>query len=389
MSRSERDRPLSLLIVEGYAPAAAGLRKHVSEPPMADPDIEEVPTLDAALGRLRANTYDAVLLDLGLADSFALDTYDMVAAAAPTAAIVVLAGPDESGLAAEAVRRGAQDYLIRGDRRTGQIARTVFYAIRRQRLVNELQAARNEQLAQKDKFLSRVSHELRSPLAVLYQFTSLLADGLAGPLTEEQLDMLGVVLRNADQLRHMIDDLLQVSRAKQGKVLIESVRFPLGEVLAQIVTGFQPEATQRGVTLVFHEAPIPEVVADPRRVQEVLGNLLDNSLRFTPAGGRIDVLMQLDPHAVRITVRDTGCGISAEHLPHVFEQFYQADQAGHSRHGLGLGLYICRDLVERQGGQISAESEVGRGTSISLTLPTEPRRARVGGPAASEATQPN
>jgi signal transduction histidine kinase len=123
------------------------------------------------------------------------------------------------------------------------------------------------------------------------------------------------------------------------------------------------------------------VFADQGRVREVLGNLLDNSLKFTPAGGHVIVSAAAEPDFVRVTVRDTGHGISAADLPHIFEQFFQSkpgDEAG--RNGLGLGLFVSRDLITRQGGEMRAESELDHGTSISFTLPTAGRLADLEAP---------
>jgi signal transduction histidine kinase len=362
----------SLLIVVTSDADADQWVAHLTTGALTGADTEHVRSLQAALARLETRVYDAVLLDLALPDSDGLGALDAITADAGDAAIVVLTERDEEWLAGEAVRRGAQDNLVKGDRRTGHIASTVLHAVRRQRVFAELKAARTEQLAQKDRFLSHVSHELRSPLAVVYQFASLLADGIAGPLTEGQTDLVNVVMRNADQLKLMIDDLLQVSHAKRDKVVIDRVVFPAAELVSETVAAYRPNADERKIALVCRQQVVPDVVADPRRVRQIVGNLIDNALKFTPSGGRIEIATDEDADAVRITVSDTGRGMPREDLPHVFEQFYQGEQNDDaSRNGLGLGLYVCRDLVTRQGGTIEATSQPGRGTSISVTLPTQ------------------
>ncbi len=365
----------SLLIVDDDSPEAAALRSHLGDPPLVDPRVEHVRTVHDALDRVRRKAYDAVLLDLDLPSSDGLASFDALSLAAHRAAIIVLTGPDDMRTE-QAIRRGGQDYVIKGDRRTGRIASTVFYAVRRQRVLGELEAARNAQLAEKDRFVSHVSHELRTPLTVAYQFGSMLADGFAGPLDDEQADMIGVLMRNLEQLNLLIDDLLEVGRVQRGGLAIRPVVFQPAEVVADTVAGFRPIATERGITLTYAGQRPGDVLADPRRLRQILGNLIENSLKFTPAGGLVEVITTPEVDAVRITVRDTGSGVRSADLPHIFEQFFQGQQRGRANsRGLGLGLYVCRQLVERQGGLITAESELGHGTTMSFTLPTDRRPA--------------
>ena len=374
--------PGSLLVVEDSPSDFAVLKAHLRDGPFADSRIDHSATLAGALDRLRDTSYSAVLVDLGLPDSEGLETFDRVASSAGRAAVLVLTGLADERLAEEAVHRGAQDYLVKGTRGPGEIARAVDYAIRRQSLLAELRDARDEQLAAKDRFLSHVSHELRSPLAVVHQFSSLLLDGIGGPLSADQQEFLAVVMRNVGQLRLMIDDLLTVSHAHRNDVSVECEMFPITGLLDETVCAFRSLAERKDITLdLVAGPPLPDVFADQGRVREVLGNLLDNSLKFTPAGGHVIVSAAAEPDFVRVTVRDTGHGISAADLPHIFEQFFQSkpgDEAG--RNGLGLGLFVSRDLITRQGGEMRAESELDHGTSISFTLPTAGRLADLEAP---------
>ena len=368
-----------LLIVEDSPSDAALLRAELQDGPLAGALLDHAGTLDAALGRLAEHRYDAVLTDLGLPDSDGFATFDAIVAAAGDAAVVVLTGRDDEQLADEAVVHGAQDYVVKGHRRPGDLARAVRYSVRRQQLLTELRLARDAQLAQKDFFLSHVSHELRGPLAVVHQFASLLADGIAGELNAEQRDLMTVLIGNAGQLKAMIDDLLLAGRADRDAVVIEPETLEPAPLLVETATAFRPAAAERGLTLVHDPCPLPRVVADPKRVREILINLVDNALKFTPRDGRVTVAAAAEEGFVRFAVHDTGCGIDAAALPHVFDRFYQAEQSDSiSRNGLGLGLYVCRDLVRRQGGELTAASEVGTGTTMSFTLPLAAHSA--GGP---------
>src|SRR6185436_11275471 len=217
--------------------------------------------LGAGLKRLAEGTFEGVLIDLGLPDSEGLETFSRVLEAAGEAAVVVITGRDDSRLAEEAVRLGAQDYLRKSESRPGELGRAVDYAIRRQRVLRDLERARDEQLQARDRFLSHVSHELRSPLSVVYQFGSLLQDGVGGSLSGDQRDFLEVLMRNVGQLKLMIDDLLAVSRVQRGRVAVESNPVAIADLLAEAVAAYRPAAARRGI----HIAADPPGPADGAR----------------------------------------------------------------------------------------------------------------------------
>lgn len=240
---------------------------------------------------------------------------------------------------------------------------------------------RQQELDLRDQFLSHVSHELRSPLTVVYSFVEILLDGLAGELNEQQRDFLGITHRNAAQLRQMIDDLLEVTRAQTGKLTVNPRRMDLAAEVRATVEGFGPQAGARRIGLrceVVHEPP--PVLADPVRVRQVLVNLLDNALKFTPEGGGVHVRIRTAPNGddvLAVSVVDEGPGIPEPEREHIFRQLYQLDCAAPAgRRGLGLGLYICRELVTRMGGRIWVEAGPGGGSAFTFTLPRHaPARA--------------
>jgi signal transduction histidine kinase len=362
---------IRLLLIEDSPSDAILSEAQLRDSVFATATIEHESSLAAGLARLEEGGFDAVLVDLGLPDSEGLDTFLRVAEAAGTAAVVVVTGLADARLAEDAVCLGAQDYLIKAGSRPGEFGRAVDYAIRRQRLLDELARARDEQLETKDRFLSHVSHELRSPLSVVHQFASLLFDGVAGPLSADQRDFLGVLIRNVGQLRVMIDDLLEVGRVQRGRLAVDCRALDLRGLLADAVTAYAPAAEHRDIALSLDAGFLPAVVADEERIREVLANVIDNALKFTAPGGSVALEGMADGEGyVRVTARDTGCGVRAEDLDRIFEQFFQAEQSDEvSRHGLGLGLFVCKDLVQRQGGAMWAESTHGQGTAISFTVP--------------------
>jgi NO-binding membrane sensor protein with MHYT domain len=230
------------------------------------------------------------------------------------------------------------------------------------------------ELQLKDEFLSHVSHELRSPLTAIYQFASILFDGLAGELRPEQSEYLQVILRNVRQLESMIADLLEVTRIQAGKLNIEPQVASLRDAITDTVSMFERSVAAKGITL---RANIPEdlplAYVDPSRVRQVLINLVSNAIKFTVKGGEIKFLARIfeeDPGLLVVEIADTGCGIKLDVSRLIFERLYQANDAGQDgRKGLGLGLYISKELVARQGGKIWVTSEPQKGSNFFFTVP--------------------
>ncbi len=315
-----------------------------------------------------------VLLDLNLPDSHGAETFRKVLRKAPGVPVVVLSGYDDEELALKAVHQGVQDYLVKGSFDSKQLGRAIRYAVERQALMTSLDASRQQQLQFKDQFLSHVSHELRTPLTCIHQFVTLILDGLAGKIQPEQREHLGTVLKSVNQLRNMIADLLEATRAESRKLRIEQRCITIEKVVYQTASMLRVSAKEKGVGLEMAvDSRIPLVHADPDRIQQVLMNLIDNALKFTPPDGSVIVkanLIETDPGWVYVSVTDTGRGISSEARALIFERLYQDPNAtDNSRKGLGLGLYIAREIVSLHGGRIWVESQAGHGSTFSFTLP--------------------
>ena len=234
--------------------------------------------------------------------------------------------------------------------------------------------SRADQLRFKDEFLSHVSHELRSPLTAVKQFTSILLSGLAGELNQEQHEYEQIVLRNTQQLQSMIDNLLEVTRLETGKLVVDRKCVSVADAVSDTLSTLQVTARAKGVALSSHLAPdLPSAHADEMRLRQILTILLDNAIKFTGEGGAASIqarLLQQDPRFLLLEVADTGCGISPERAETIFERLYQvAEPTEASRNGLGLGLYICKGLVTRLGGQIWVDRRPQKGSTFSFTLP--------------------
>jgi PAS domain S-box-containing protein len=244
----------------------------------------------------------------------------------------------------------------------------------RQRLEEALELIRQDQMRFKDEFLSHVSHELRSPLTAIKQFTTILLGGLAGELNKEQREYQQIVLKNIRQLQAMIDDLLEVTRLETGKLTVEPERVSVMIAVTDTFNTLKGSARAKGVTLSYDLAPnLPSVHADPTRLRQILIILLDNAIKFTPEGGSVTIKALVQQHDTRLLlleVSDNGVGINPEITENIFERLYQvSERTEGSRKGLGLGLYICKELVMRQGGTIWAKRRSQKGSTFSFTLP--------------------
>jgi PAS domain S-box-containing protein len=237
-----------------------------------------------------------------------------------------------------------------------------------------LEQALGDRIRFQDEFLSHVSHELRTPLTAIKQFTSIFLGGLAGNLSPEQIRYQKIILKNVLQLQAMIDDLLEVTRLENGKLSVELESVEVSDAVSDSINTLQPTAVSKGVTLSGSVAAnLPSAYADSTRLRQVLIILLDNALKFTPAGGTVEVsarLLPKDSGRLLLEVSDSGCGMNAEASERIFGRHFQVTGQRHnSRKGLGLGLFICKELVTRQGGQIWVTSEPQRGSVFSFTLP--------------------
>jgi signal transduction histidine kinase len=336
--------------------------------------VDCVARLSDALASLDRESPSLVLLDLNLPDSRGADTFRKVRERAPDVPVVVLSGQDDEALAVKAVHQGVQDYLIKSEISSRRLEQAMRYAVERQALVRSVDMARKQQLEFKNQFLSHVSHELRTPLTCIHQYVTLLLDGLAGPLAPEQNDHLKTVLKSVNQLHAMIRDLLEATRADSGKLRVEPRCIALGKLIEQAVAMMRPTAQSKQIGIeIGLDQRIPLVNADPDRILEVLINLLDNAIKFTPADGAVTVracMQDTDPDMVYVSVCDTGRGIGAEAKSLIFERLYQdPNSIDSNRNGLGLGLFICRELVRLHKGHITVASEPGHGSTFTFCIP--------------------
>ena len=363
--------PPSLLLVGG--PPSARERLRASLGPRFE--VTELPDGAAVAARVRERPPDLILT--ASPPGQALETLrelrsDPVARAVP----VLLCGIDGEEERAEAFEAGAEDVLpgnIRERELRARLAARLEADQARGEAVRLEAAARTEAEASnraKDEFIAMISHELRTPLGAILIWTQLLRN--------EQLDeaatarALGMIERSTKTLAQLIDDLLDVSRIIAGKLRIEPRPVDLPAVVDAALAAAQLPAEGKNIRIDYVvEASLDPVSGDPGRLQQVVGNLLANAIKFTPEGGRVEVKLGRSRSHARLVVSDSGTGIDPAFLPYIFERFRQADSTStRTQKGLGLGLAITRHLVELHGGSIEASSPgPGEGATFTVNLP--------------------
>jgi signal transduction histidine kinase len=327
-----------------------------------------------ARARLAERRYSLVLADLRLPDGSGLDVIAEARRHDPLAVGVVLTGHGSVDSALEAMREGAYDYITKPCEPDLLLA-----AVRRAQEQHSLKTALlektaqlerlQEQLSRRSAMIQNVSHELKNPLSVVYGYSAFLLKQRDECAPEDIERSLNSIHNNAERLNHLLEELLESTRVSGHRVELDRASIPASKLVEDAVHGFAVEADRRKVKLSAGPSTKEPVHADAARVHQVLGNLLSNALKFTPEGGRVVVTAENAGGEARFCVSDTGCGVSPDDLPHLFERFYQASTTKDQHSGLGLGLDISRGLVELHGGKIWAESELGRGSRFYFTLP--------------------
>jgi signal transduction histidine kinase len=339
-----------------------------------------------------AHEPDVILADYSLPRFDAMRALAILREHGADIPFIIVSGSIGEERAVAAMREGATDYLLKD--RPARIGPAVQAALDQRgwgravwavggappaaetetaRLLRREQIARREAEEAnraKDDFLARISHELRTPLTPLLAYTQLLRKT---PLSKENTNnALAVMEQGARALKQLIDDLLDVARSESETLILTRQPLDLCAVAAGSIDLLRPSAQEKGVQLVTEfSASCPVILGDTARLQQVVGNLLANAIKFTPSGGRVTVAVSESQNHLRLEVRDTGRGISRGFLPRVFESFRQEDRESlGSQAGLGLGLAIVRHLVEAHGGTVTAASEgPDRGSSFAVLLP--------------------
>ncbi|MFA6562399.1 MAG: hybrid sensor histidine kinase/response regulator [Verrucomicrobiia bacterium] len=348
---------------------------------------EDVPT---ALKRLKDGNFDVVVSDIIMPRVTGVELLQTIRRESPLVQVIMMTGQPSVETAADAVRAGAFDYLMKpvskdailrcvanaaklkaaeDERlRLAEINRRHQEDLERQHKQLEENYARLRELETlRDNLTHMIIHDLRAPLAIALGYVDLIKETAASKLDSKEIGYLDTTLINICRLNDMIGSLLDISRLETGNMPLNHGACDMGLLARSVVESFDSIVGQRRLSLESPAEPIP-AACDEEVTRRILGNLLQNSLKFTPNDGHIRITVGRRDSMVRLEVSDNGPGIPAEFHTKIFEKFGQVDKQTR-RHSTGLGLTFCKLAVEAQGGQIGVESEPGKGSTFWFTLP--------------------
>ena len=359
-------------------------------------NVESAKTVTEALEKLAKNGFEIILLDLNLPDSRGTETVQKIFGVAPSVPIVVLTGLDDEEAGLEAVRSGAEDYLVKGDRLEVTLVRTIRYAIERKKaqislieakqeleqinarlvkataIANKMAVEAEKANAAKSQFLANMSHEIRTPMNAIIGFGEVLKEE---PLTQQQKEYVKMILDSSGHLLVLINDIFDFSKAEAGQMKAETVKCDIRALLADIESVINPTAKQKQLEFKICCADdVPNaIITDPSRLRQCIINLVSNAIKFTEQGYvklSARQIVKEDKPFIEFEVADTGIGIPPDKQDTIFESFTQADGSTTRKYGgAGLGLAMTKQLAGLMGGNVNVESEVGKGSKFRLVVP--------------------
>ena len=342
-------------------------------------DVDAVATGAAAIQAGQKNRYHVGLLDYSLGDMTGLALAKELRRSNEDINLILMTAHASLDMAVKAIQADIYDYLIKPID-SAQLKRSLDNALEKnrltlenKRLVETLQKTNAELVRmseQKSRFLSIVSHDLRSPLTSIRGYAQLLL--LREGVTPEQMTkFLSVIVSQSDHLAGLISDLMDIVSIEAGKLRIEKKSVLLPEILAGVEVRMMSLAGPKKIAFktILDGTDFPAIPLDRKRIDQVLTNLIGNAFKHTGEGGVVAVTLTRKPGHYRVEVSDTGEGIPADALPHIFEEFYQADAHASKKDGLGLGLTIAQEIVHAHGGKIGVDDSVQHGTTFVMRFP--------------------
>ena len=358
-------------------------------------DVDVAESGEEALRKLEKEPFELVLSDLKMPKMDGLQLIAEIAKSKPEILTIMMTAHGTIDSALEAMKLGASDYITKPLNLDEMILRLRKVLREKQRFVrlkdfaDQLERTNVELRkidSMKSEFVAVASHELRTPLAAIKNAVQLMLSGETGEVNENQKKFLSMAERNINRLTNILTDLLDLSRIESGKIGLKFENIQLKDIIELAASSLRPHADVKSIQIdVQIPESLPPIYGDQEKIEQILTNLIGNAIKFTPDGGKILITAHLPSHdlkegygqTVAISVKDSGIGIPAEHLDAVFQKFHQVEGSLHrSVSGTGLGLAITKGLVEAQQGKIVVESEMGKGSTFTFTLPVSQHERR-------------
>ena len=370
MTKRSRVRDLDILLVEDSKAEALYIERtlmHRGSNDFNNYKVMKARSIAQALTLLDSPNVDVVLLDLGLPDASGFSGLLAIHCAAPKVPIVILTGQDDPDLEFGAMESGAQEYLLKNNSSPTTLSRTIRQAIQRKQVEN-----------MKSEFISLVSHELRTPLTAIHGSLGLINGAMTAGLPSPVARLLAIAQQNSDRLIRLVNDILDIDMIDSGHLCFDIGSHDVEVILLEAARANLAYGETFGITYVVKPmADELRALVDPSRLTQVMANLLSNAAKFSPAGGQVEIAAEQRAGFVRVSVSDRGCGIDAAFHGRIFQKFSQSDTGTTRRTGgAGLGLYICKQMVEHMHGKIGFDSEAHQGTTFYVDLVTAPAVAR-------------
>ncbi|HEY9773184.1 MAG TPA: ATP-binding protein [Planktothrix sp.] len=335
--------------------------------------LDPAVSLERGLSRLQETIYDAVLLDLELPDSKGLETLKRVHAADSRVPIVVLSASDNDDLAIELLRTGAQEYIVKGKTQLGLLHRSIRTAIERKTAYERMLL---REYHQREDFAALLAHDLKTPVSGANRIYDLLTEGWLGPLSPGQSEIIAKLKESNLSLLRMIQNMLEVYNFEQSTRQPRHESIDLLPLLVDCIHHLSETAKRNQVQI---KSFVPETIGslsgDPQAVRRLFQNVLDNAVKFSPTGGTITVTVKTSNTVAVVTIADEGSGIPSHHQAQLFERFWLGGPDTKYTASTGLGLYICKRIVQAHNGTIKCESREGRGSTFIITLPLSSKPA--------------
>lgn len=371
---------VKILLIEDNPGDARLVEILLEETDFLECQIVNKQSLTEGIEALHKEEYDIVLLDLTLPDSRGFETLERLIKAHPDVNVIVMTGLSDKVLGLNAVKVGAQDFLMKGGFDSDLLAKTLRYAIERKGVLSKLaesQRAREvaeESARMKENFIASISHEMRTPMNAIYGMSNLLAQT---NLNEEQRSYIDSVKQSSEILLGVINDILEVSTLQNGKMDFELKDFDLNELMANLVNVMQYKKNEKPLDFILNIDPaVPRFIkGDKLRLNQILFNIVGNAVKFTDEG-QVKISVELfehkaDVYRLKFIIVDSGIGIPEEKVDTIFETFTRIRTKDRIYEGTGLGLSIVRSLVTQQGGHVWATSKLGEGTTMYVEMPFE------------------
>lgn len=323
---------------------------------------------EEGLQKFKETNPDLILLDLKMPGRNGVEVLEELIKIDQVCVVIVITGYATIESAVEAMKKGAYDFLPKPF--TPQELRLIVKrGLERRRLILETETLRMEKKKLQDNFVTLVSHELRSPLAAVVQNIMVIVNGMAGKIPDKVQGMLMRVSERLKGLIQLINDWLNLSRIESGELVTEMEPVNIKQILSDIGDLLVPIAHEKEIDLTLTlPKKYPTILGNEEALRMLFTNLIHNGIKYNKKGGTVKVFLKDEDYHTKITVKDSGIGISKEKLSLVFEQFYRIKGEEHVE-GSGLGLSIVKKIVEAHSGRIEVDSKVGKGTTFTVTLP--------------------